>query len=58
MCVDYRDINAQTEKDSFPLPPIDQIWPMLAGSSYYASLDLLMGYRQVEVAAEDRYLKA
>ncbi len=26
MCVDYRDINAQTEKDAYPLPRIDQVW--------------------------------
>ena len=25
MCVDYRDVNPQIEKDSFPLPLIDQV---------------------------------
>ena len=49
MCVDYRDMNAQTEKDAFPLPPIDKVWPILSGVKYFASLDLLMGYHQVEV---------
>ena len=29
LCVDYRDINAQTEKDSYPLPRINQVWPTL-----------------------------
>ena len=54
MCVDYRDLNAQTEKDSFPLPRIDQVWPALAKAKYFASLDLLMGYHQVEVDPKDR----
>ena len=54
MCVDYRDLNAQTEKDSFPLPRIDNVWPTLAKAKYFASLDLLMGYHQVEVDPQDR----
>ena len=43
MCVDYRNINAQTEKDAYPIPRIDQVWPVLAKARYSASLDLLMG---------------
>ena len=54
MCVDYRDINSQTEKDSFPLPRIDQVWPTLSRARYFASLDLLMGFHQVEVDPRDR----
>ena len=54
MCVDYRDVNAQTEKDSFPLPRIDKVWPTLSRARYFASLDLLMGFHQVEVDPRDR----
>ena len=54
MCVDYRDLNAQTEKDTFPLPRIDQVWPTLSKAKYFAFLDLLMGYHQVEVDPKDR----
>ena len=54
MCVDYRDVNAQIEKDSFPLPLIDQVWPTLSRDKYFASLDLLMGFHQVEVDPRDR----
>ena len=53
MCVDYRDINSQTEKDSFPLPRIDQVWPTLSRARYFASVDLLMGFHQVEVDPRD-----
>ena len=54
MCVDYRDMNAQTEKDAFPLPRIDQVWPIMSGAKYFGSLDLLMGYHQVKVDPLDR----
>ena len=58
MCIDYRDLNAQTEKDAFPLPRIDQVWPLLAKAKYFASLDLLIGYHQVEVSEQDRFKTA
>ena len=58
MCVDYRDINAQTEKDAYPLPRIDQVWPVLPKARYMASIDLLIGYHQVEVDSRDRFKTA
>ena len=54
MCVNYRDMNAQPEKDAFPLPRIDQVWPILSGAKYFASLDLLIGYHQVDLDPLDR----
>ena len=54
MCIDFRDINAQTEKDSFPLSRINQVWPALSRAKYFASLDLLMGFHQVEIDTRDR----
>ena len=58
MCVDYRDINAQTQKDAYSLPRIDQVWPVLSKARYFASLDLLMKYHQVEVEPKDRFKTA
>ncbi len=54
ICVDYRDINAETNKHAFPLSRIDQVWPILSRAKYLASLDLLIGYHQVEVDPVDR----
>ena len=54
MCVDYRDMNAHTEKDSFPLPRINQVFPMISKAKYFASLDLIMEYHQVKVDNKDR----
>ena len=58
MCVDYRELNAQTEKDCYPLPRIDDVWPSLARAKFFSALDLLMGYHEVEVAPEDRHKTA
>ena len=53
-CVDYRDVNSQIEKDSFPLHQIDQVTPTLFRARIFASLDLLMGFHQVEADPRDR----
>lgn len=36
------------------MPIIDEVWQMLEKAQFFASLDLLKGYHQVEVAPEDR----
>ena len=58
MCLDYSDLNAQTAKDSLPLPRIDDGWPSLSKAKCFTSLDLLMRYHQVEEDGKDRYLTA
>ncbi|KAF0097232.1 MAG: hypothetical protein FD142_3166, partial [bacterium] len=54
MCVDYRRLNEQTDKDRFPLPRIDEIFNQLSAARSFISLDLLMGYHQVSIKREDR----
>ena len=54
LCVDYRRLNAITVKDSYPLPRIDEILSSLGKARVFASLDLLMGYHEVEVDPRDR----
>ncbi|XP_058864420.1 uncharacterized protein LOC131706752 [Acipenser ruthenus] len=46
-CVDYRRVNDVTEKDSYPLPRIDESLDLVAGSRWFSSLDLRSGYWQV-----------
>ena len=53
-CVDYRQVNAVTRKDAFPLPRVDDTLDILAGSRLFSSLDLISGYWQVEVKPEGR----
>ena len=47
-CVDYRQLNNLTVKDSFPLPRIDTCFDALGGAKYFSTLDLRQGYWQVE----------
>ncbi|PVD33765.1 hypothetical protein C0Q70_05025 [Pomacea canaliculata] len=53
-CVDYRQLNARTIKDSYALPRIEELLDALAGSKYFTVLDLKSGYHQVEITEEHK----
>ncbi|GBN11740.1 Transposon Ty3-I Gag-Pol polyprotein [Araneus ventricosus] len=53
-CVDYRNLNEITIKDSYPLPRIDDTLDALNGSQWFSTLDLKSGYWQVEIQPEDK----
>ena len=53
-CVDYRGLNAVTERDVYPLPLINDALETLAGCNLFTTLDCLSGYWQVEVQEEDK----
>ena len=48
-CVDYRQVNSVTKRDSFPLPRIDDLSDQLGQSCYFSTLDLDSGYWQIPV---------
>lgn len=52
-CVDFRELNAITEKDSYPLPRIDNILDKLAGNIWFCTFDLKSGYWQIRVDPKD-----
>ena len=54
VCIDYRKLNAATEKDHFPLPFIDQILDRLAGQTYFCFLDSYSGYNQIAIYPVDQ----
>ena len=54
MCVDYRQLNNRTVKDSYALPRIEELLDTLAGSKYFSVLDMKSGYHQVEVLEEHK----
>ena len=51
-CVDYRQLNAVTEPDVFPLPRIDESLEALSGNKFFSTLDLLSGYWQVPLSPD------
>ena len=47
MCLDYRDLNAITKKDRYPIPRDSDLFDQLQGATIFSSMDLLWGYWQV-----------
>jgi transposase InsO family protein len=52
-CIDYRDLNTKTVKDTFPLPNIEECLDSLAGTQWFSTLDLESGYYQIRLADDD-----
>ena len=49
MCVDYRELNANTIPERFPLPLISDQIARLGGARFFCSLDMASGFHQVPV---------
>ena len=54
LCIDYRQLNAVSRVDAYPMPRIDDIIDQLGQDQYISTLDLTKGYWQVPVAERDR----
>ena len=53
-CVDYRELNAVTKPDTFPLPRIDDLLDQLGNTKFFSTLDLASGFWQVQVHPNSR----
>ncbi|GJW18977.1 putative reverse transcriptase domain-containing protein [Tanacetum coccineum] len=53
MCIDYRELNKLTIKNSYPLPRIDDLFDQLQGARYFSKIDLRSGYHQLRVQDDD-----
>ena len=56
--VDYRELNAITKKNMYPMEDIQSIFDSLGGSSIFSRLDCLHGFFQVKLAEEDKHKTA
>ncbi len=52
-CGDYRPFNAQTRRDSFPMPLMEDVIDQLGSSEWFTALDLQFGFWQIRMAPED-----
>lgn len=52
LCVDFRALNANTIKDHYPLPLIDDHIDRLGKAKYFTSLDMATGFHQIKLDSE------
>jgi hypothetical protein len=53
LCVDFRNLNRASEKDNYPVPPMEQLLQTMSGSQIFSLLDSFSCYNQVLVSEED-----
>lgn len=52
MCFDYRRLNAVTERLIYYIPDSKQLFDCLREAKFFSSLDLSMGYHQIEMSSK------
>lgn len=52
-CVDYRRLNAVTERDSYPIPRMEKCIVLLGKTKMFLTLDANSGYWQIEMDNKD-----
>ena len=55
---DYRQLNAITVPNRYPLPNITELFDQLQGKKWYSCIDLQSGYYQIRITPEDSYKTA
>ena len=58
LCINLRKLNNQTIKDAYSLPHVDETLDRFQGSHWFSSLNLKLGYWQVEMDEESKPLTA
>ena len=58
LVVDYRGLNKQIEKTSWPLPRINDVIESMDGNCFFSNIDLTSGYFQIVLHKESQDLTA
>lgn len=57
-CVDYRGLNAITERDRYPIPLIQETLRMVSGANWLSKLDVRSAFHRLRVAKGDEWKTA
>ncbi|KAI0992287.1 hypothetical protein K3495_g15899, partial [Podosphaera aphanis] len=57
-CVDYRALNAVTERDRYPLPLIRETMQILSGASWLTKVDVRSAFHRLRIAEGDEWKTA
>ena len=57
-CIDFRRLNAQTKKDAYPLPHMQETMESMVGTRHFSCMDLKSGFWQVKMDEESRQYTA
>jgi len=52
-CVDYRELNKVTVRDSYPLPRVDDYLHAVEGNIWFSIMDLTSGFFQIPIHPDD-----
>ena len=57
-CIDFRQLNARTKKDSYPLPQMQEAIESMVGAWFFSTMDLKSGFWQVKMSEKSRQYTA